>query len=310
MEDLCQEGCELCEEQASQSIEYGPIPFRILKNLISKGQKRHYRKLIVHEQLFWDIANHCVRNSESKEQCFAVMRSLITTDISCDHLHIFIWDHPKHCAYPNGYNSFQIQKFPREVIEEMCKVWRVKSIRIEVNTMAVERIFPTWTDKKFFTEFQFHDSHETTAVSSAGIQLEYVEVDSNGADFASDCVFGFEEIGTVYLIANIRRLLPAQHYYFNNHLGCDRTIDLPSRLLNLQSLKKMIEGVWMDGSAVPVTLRLLPYWCELDINFEFPELFLFAGIYARCTVSPVVIHDVHVDEGWEDDEWEERERRF
>uniref|UniRef100_A0A1I7UX29 Uncharacterized protein n=1 Tax=Caenorhabditis tropicalis TaxID=1561998 RepID=A0A1I7UX29_9PELO len=110
LEEACF-GCSKCLKFIEHVQEYGPLRFRSLK-VIKKPIS--IRRLIVNDLLLEQIANVCVKDSSTKEECYRKLNSMINVPIQCDTLIFWISESRKLSRLDENETH---QYMPREVFE-------------------------------------------------------------------------------------------------------------------------------------------------------------------------------------------------
>lgn len=131
--------------------------------------------------------------ADNREECMRNMKTYIPRNLSCDHFtitvsesQIFLADH-----------IVSPQPHPREVLEEMCKVWRVKRLRFEFDFYPRTGVRGTaWVKHGYFTEFKFHNP---ISEEEGKLKLEHVEVDLTKTNLAFEVMI---ILGRILLIFN------------------------------------------------------------------------------------------------------------
>ncbi|KAF1764807.1 hypothetical protein GCK72_004757 [Caenorhabditis remanei] len=176
LEEVC-EGCVDCMDMATRCVEYGPLRFKVLKEI---KKPIHYKKL------------HISDNT-----------------ISCDTLLLWICE-TKEC-YVNGVQENAHFSMPREVLDVMIRTWNVKTIRMNMIACTSEKIcHENWINKGYFTKIKLDDPYWKTGQSS-DLKLKHVSVKvTDSYDCAGGLIYsipktGYEKNFENY-IANLRRL--------------------------------------------------------------------------------------------------------
>lgn len=206
------------------------------------------------------------------------MRSFVTPNISCDHLEIFLNEKPLD-DLQEGFEDTPTQPIPRELLDEMCRVWRVKSIEIKLNWLIEERIFSTeWSSKGFFTEFRFDDPYQLTRAST-GIRLNTVEINLYHAFLAAHEFFNiYTDEGYDNLFANAMKVFPTDRVFVKSH-RFNRGLDF-----NMERFERILNAIWRDDSLrnTQITLKYAPD-ITVDWNlFDVPNEFSFQGRMFNC----------------------------
>ncbi|KAF1763176.1 hypothetical protein GCK72_011442 [Caenorhabditis remanei] len=204
LEEVC-EGCVDCLDMARRCEEYGPLRFRVFKEV---KNSIHYRKLHISDELIESVADYCTLKSTTKEECFKQLDDVIRHSISCDTL--VLWISETRECYINGVLIAAHFPMPREVLDVMIRKWNVKSVKMNmISRHRGVECSEKWVDAGYFTRVKVNDPYWKTGQSDLKIHHISVRVlDSY------DCARGLmqtnpeteeEKIYENY-IANLRRL--------------------------------------------------------------------------------------------------------
>lgn len=207
--------------------------------------QRHFDKLIVHESILFKTAVGSAGSMKSREDFQAELSSFISSLISCDQLELIFYERPPEEG-PKWMNEY-----PREIIEHICKKWKVKSIVIVISRAADNkkpcRAQKIWQDKPFLTSCDFLSDAYQRPLSA--YQLDFVEIKLNS---------GIRKIEDDFekLLVNTNNLFPAKQYFLKN-------LEIPISNIFFAKIEKSIK--------VDTRIRMN---CSIDknfINFTIPE---------------------------------------
>uniref|UniRef100_A0A1I7TS04 F-box domain-containing protein n=1 Tax=Caenorhabditis tropicalis TaxID=1561998 RepID=A0A1I7TS04_9PELO len=109
LEEVCN-GCLKCLKLAESVQEYGPIGLESLKKIKNAIT---FNILIVTDGLLEQIANECVKESWTKEECHKKLNSILNVPVICNKL--VFWISESRNLERGGREDHQ--KMPREVLE-------------------------------------------------------------------------------------------------------------------------------------------------------------------------------------------------
>ncbi|CAL2047273.1 unnamed protein product [Caenorhabditis brenneri] len=204
VETICKE-CEDCLDIAKTAEEYGPIKLSTLRRL---ERVEHSRRLIITSDLLNQIANDCILNNVSKEECFEQLDNIIKPDLSCDTMILWISESQtkRFPENPVPRDHFHI---PLEVLEMFIRKWSIKHLQIHF-IFDLLRIYhkDRWMGEDYFTPFRFNDQEDFIMKESL-IKLNSIEVDLVDSFYCRrDFAFFPRQINRGYsnLLVNIQKV--------------------------------------------------------------------------------------------------------
>ncbi|CAL2043866.1 unnamed protein product [Caenorhabditis brenneri] len=212
--ELC-DCCAGCLKIAEKCLEYGPIK----KRIPSFDKPKHFKQLIISDSFLGVIANYCVRNSHSQNQCHEVLyQTLSKTNISC--LKLVLWiDESRSTSALNHYRDHM--NLPREVLEGLLKTWKVVFVEVKLIFYGSRTYHnDAWSQSGYFTSFRFNSQCVSTDVRKHSTKFKNIHVDLSDSYY---CVIDLnlhsstnvEHRGYEYLIANIKRLFNVDEISIN-----------------------------------------------------------------------------------------------
>uniref|UniRef100_A0A1I7U634 Uncharacterized protein n=1 Tax=Caenorhabditis tropicalis TaxID=1561998 RepID=A0A1I7U634_9PELO len=161
--------------------------------------------------LFQQIANVCVKDSSTKEECYRKMDSMINVPIQCDTLVFWISESRK---LRKRDDSVSHQYMPREVLELMIQKWKPKSIGIHFKYNFRNDVCDTrWIESEYFSKVRLIDPYEPFTDDSPLSKFDHVELNLRDSRHCAGSIRflhsqhawhkGYENV-----IANIRNLFP------------------------------------------------------------------------------------------------------
>lgn len=210
---------------------------------------------------------------------------LITCDQLCFKISEFLYE------FEEG--RFRSDALPLEVIEEMCDVWKAKSILIEYDYFpqsGTEK--ETWSDKGTFTPFRFddyqggderHDKNERK-FSSVTINMMYTR------SIYTEVIDGsIEDDSYSNLISSVRRVFPT-----------DRIIIISQLIANSASLlyftqetfENILKSVFKNPGHLEVTIRHHARTVLHHHDFVIPDSIDILGQQLKCTLLPERLNSV------------------
>uniref|UniRef100_A0A1I7T3B1 FTH domain-containing protein n=1 Tax=Caenorhabditis tropicalis TaxID=1561998 RepID=A0A1I7T3B1_9PELO len=239
--------CIPCRQLAPLCDEFGPMAFDTLLNSFSNPH--HFSTLHITDYLLQMIAIHCTKTSETKEECFSQMKSIINSNITCDNLNVqlFVMDW-------NMGNLPNAQA--REVINEILQKWKIKNIKIKFIMNRYRNVSRSWRrpEKRFFTQFHFGMFPSYVDISEVSkLFIEHVVIDAKWSESEYRSADRWKE-PYLHLFSNLIRFFPtSKDIFVVRELKKDVTLTLD------EILKNLVEHAWdecPDGNRTELFIRL------------------------------------------------------
>ncbi|EGT46477.1 hypothetical protein CAEBREN_06900 [Caenorhabditis brenneri] len=159
--------------------------------------------------LLQKIGIESTRMAERKEECIFKMKSMITSNITCDKLNLKLFVMDWNMGDCTNYQ-------PREVIDEILEKWKVKNIKLKFVRNPYRNVSRPWRrpGKRFLKPFHFMmtpSSVETSEVSK--VFVEHVVVDARWSEMEHRYKEHWEE-PYLNLFSNLLRLFPTSEDIF------------------------------------------------------------------------------------------------
>lgn len=216
--------CLPCQRYIPHCKDYGPITLNLIQNGFPKPH--HFSRLRVTERLLSELAKLSTAGITTKKECMSNLNSLINPNISCDFLHILIRSETFRKTVTNT------ECFAREVVEEMIRIWKVRTVSINFRT-EYDLIPPDDWSSELLTPFKFNQDPSNIQVSS--FRLDKVIVDVVGSD-----IYFNDSDPYLNLFSNIKLLFPSKTLLIHGP-GHQGPIVFERLLVNVLS------NVWKDS---------------------------------------------------------------
>ncbi|CAL2036663.1 unnamed protein product [Caenorhabditis brenneri] len=199
--------CIPCRSAAPLCQEYGPMSLDVLLNAFTLPH--HFDTLRISDFLLQKIGIESTRMAERKEECISKMKSMITSNITCDNLNLKLFVMDWNMGDCTNYQ-------PREVIDEILEKWKVKNIKLKFVQNPYRNVSRPWRrpGKRFLKPFHFMmtpSSVETSEVSK--VFVEHVVIDARWSEMEHRYKEHWEE-PYLNLFSNLLRLFSTSEDIF------------------------------------------------------------------------------------------------